>query len=157
MKRHHRKGEEGIALVVALVILLVLTVIGFVAVSTTVFESNIAGNERVGTDAFYAAEAILQMGYNQLPDTTEIPKTGTGDENRQKVGPSSYGWTGTKEDKGNQKPMEHKGLYLKPGYDTSYSFSRYLLQVAGESSGAMREIESMVSYGPYIAGTTYNN
>jgi hypothetical protein len=157
MKRDHGKGEEGIALVVALVILLVLTVIGFVAVSTTVFESNIVGNEKVGTDAFYAAEAILQMGYNQLPDTTEIPKIGTTVDNRMQVGASSYGWTGTKEDKGNQKPMEHKGLYLKPGYDTSYSFSRYLLEVAGESSGASREIESMVSYGPYIAGTTYNN
>jgi PilX N-terminal len=157
MKRDHRKGEEGIALVVALVVLLVLTVIGFVAVSTTVFETNIAGNERVGTDAFYATEAILQVGYNQLPDTTEIPKVGTIADNRLQVGVNSYGWTGTKEDKGNQKPIEHKGLYLKPGYDTSYSFSRYLLQVAGESSAASREIESMVSYGPYIAGTTYNN
>jgi hypothetical protein len=157
MERDHRKGEKGIALVVALVILLVLTVIGFVAVSTAIFESNIAGNERVGTDAFYATEAIVEMAYNQLPDTTEIPKTGTGDENRQKVGPSSYGWTGTKEDKGSQKPIDYKGLYMKPGYDTTFSFSKYFIQTAGESSGASREIESMVSYGPGIAGTSSNN
>jgi Tfp pilus assembly protein PilX len=157
MKRGHRKGEEGIALVVALVILLVLTVIGFVAVSTTIFESNIAGNERVATDAFYAAEAVLEVGYNQLPDTTEIPKSGTGDNNRMVVGASSYGWTGTAQDKGSQKPIQHKGLYVKPGYDTSFSFSRYAIQVAGESSGASREIDSMVSYGPYVAGTSYNN
>ena len=157
MKRRHRKGEKGIVLVVALVILLVLTVIGFVAVSTTVFESTIVGNERAGTDAFYAAESILEVGYSQLPDTTEIPKIGTGDNNRLPVGGSSYGWTGTAQDKGNQKPIQHKGLYVKPGYDTAYSFSRYMIQVAGESSGASKEIDSMVSYGPYIAGTTYNN
>jgi hypothetical protein len=157
MKRDHRKGEKGVALVVALVILLVLTVIGFVAVSTTVFESNIAGNERVGTDAFYATEAVVETGYNQLPDTTEIPKIGTTADNRLQVGPSSYGWTGTKEDKGSQKPIEHKGNYMKPGFDTSFSFSKYYIQASGESSGASREIESMVSYGPGIAGTSSNN
>jgi len=157
MKRDHRKSEKGIALVVSLLILLVLTVIGFVAISTTIFESNIAGNERVGTDAFYATEAIVEVAYNQLPDITEIPKTGTGDNNRLKVGGSSYGWTGTAQDKGNQKPIQYKGLHMMPGFDSSFSFGRYFIRAAGESSGASREIESMVSYGPTMAGTSSNN
>jgi hypothetical protein len=156
MERKHREGEKGIALVVALVILLVLTVIGFVAVSTTIFESNIAGNERVGTDAFYATEAIVEMGYNQLPETTEIPKAGTTADNRMPVGATSYGWTGTAQDKGNQQPIQYKGLYMKPGFDTSFTFSKYVIEAAGESSGATREIESMVSYGPGLAGTGPN-
>ena len=153
MKGKHRKGEEGIVLVVALVILLVLTVLGFVAVSTTIFEANIAGNERMGTDAFYATEAVVEVAYDQLPDSTEIPKIGTMPENRMQVGTNSYGWTGAAQDKGNPKPLQDKGLYTMPGFDTSFSFRRYLVQAAGESTGASREIESLVTFGPGIAGT----
>jgi hypothetical protein len=151
------RDERGVALVVGLFILLVLTVIGFSSISTTTFETSIAGNERVGTDAFYAAEAIVEVGYDQLPDTTEIPQTGTGDENRMKVGINSYGWSGTAQDKGNQQPLNFKGSHRATGYDQSYAFSRYLIQAAGESSGASKEVESMVRYGPYTAGTSYNN
>jgi len=157
MKANYLRDEKGVALVVALVILLVLTVIGFVAISTSTFEANIVGNERIGTDAFYAAEAIVEMAYDQIPDITEIPKTGEGEDNRLRVGATSFGWTGTASDKGNQKPITHKGLHTMPGYDSSFAFSRFSIQAAGESVGASREMDSLVSYGPFPAGTSYNN
>jgi Tfp pilus assembly protein PilX len=48
--------------------LLVLTLIGISSINTTTFETSISGNERMGTDAFYAAEAGIQVAINQVPD-----------------------------------------------------------------------------------------
>ena len=52
--------QKGIALVVALIMLLVLTFIGFAAVSLTSYESKIAGNERVYNNAFYAGDGGIE-------------------------------------------------------------------------------------------------
>jgi hypothetical protein len=52
--------QSGVVLVVALVMLLVLTVIGISAVSTSTFETSIAGNERLYNQAFYAADAGIE-------------------------------------------------------------------------------------------------
>jgi Tfp pilus assembly protein PilX len=55
-------SQEGAALVIAVLILLVLTVIGIYAVTTATFETRIAGNERVLKDAFYAADGGIDYG-----------------------------------------------------------------------------------------------
>jgi hypothetical protein len=52
--------QKGIALVVALIMLLVLTFIGFGAVSLTSYEARIAGNERVYNNAFYAGDGGIE-------------------------------------------------------------------------------------------------
>ncbi len=52
--------EKGIALVVALVMLLVLTFVGLAAVSFTSYEARIAGNERVYNNAFYAGDGGIE-------------------------------------------------------------------------------------------------
>ncbi|MDI7261787.1 MAG: pilus assembly PilX N-terminal domain-containing protein [Thermodesulfobacteriota bacterium] len=49
-------NQKGIALVIALIMLLVLTLVGLSAVGTTSFETNIAGNQRVYNLAFYTAD-----------------------------------------------------------------------------------------------------
>jgi hypothetical protein len=54
------KGQKGVALVVALIMLLVLTFVGFAAISTTSYESKIAGNERVYNNAFYAGDGGIE-------------------------------------------------------------------------------------------------
>jgi hypothetical protein len=51
------RKEEGSVLVVGLLILLVLTVIGMAASTTSTIEIQIAGNEKFHKIAFYAAEA----------------------------------------------------------------------------------------------------
>ena len=61
MKTKDRLTEqEGIALVVALVILLVLTFVGLAAISLTSYEARIAGNERVYNNAFYAGDGGIE-------------------------------------------------------------------------------------------------
>jgi hypothetical protein len=52
--------QKGIALVVALVMLLVLTFVGLAALSFTSYEARIAGNERVYNNAFYAADGGIE-------------------------------------------------------------------------------------------------
>jgi len=141
------KNNNGVALVIALIMLLILTFIGISAISTTTFETNIAGNERVGTDAFYASEAIFQVGLNQLPDTKPRPRT--------KIGEGSYGWSGSLKDK-DSTGFTPFGLYPKAGYDSSWAFSRYQINAIGESFSATKEVEAQVSYGPFSAGTQYN-
>lgn len=52
--------QKGVALVVALVMLLVLTFIGFAAISLTSYEAKISGNERVYNNAFYASDGGIE-------------------------------------------------------------------------------------------------
>jgi Tfp pilus assembly protein PilX len=138
---------RGVAIILALLMLLVLTLIGISAISTTTFETSISGNERVRTDAFYVAEAGIQVGINQLPVTTPVPQ--------MKLNDSHY-WSGTANDKGNPRTFISLGLHQKAGFDSSWSFKRFQVNMTGESSGAIKEMEVQVSYGPFRAGTEYN-
>jgi type IV pilus assembly protein PilX len=148
VKRNDLGNENGVALIVALIMLLILTLIGISSISTTTFETNISGNERVGTAAFYASEAIFQFGFNQLPDTKPIPAT-------TKIGEDSYGWSGSPKDKESPKGLTNFGLHPQAGFDSSWAFKRYQINATGESLGATKEIEAQVSYGPVRAGTDY--
>lgn len=78
MERNHLKNQKGVSLVIALIILLILTLIGISAISTTTFETNIAGNERLYNKAFYTSDAgvdyFVSMGvsYILLPNSSGI-------------------------------------------------------------------------------------
>jgi hypothetical protein len=140
MGKNSLKNEEGVALIIALLMLLVLTFIGINSISTTTFETNITGNERVGTDAFYASEGGFQVALNQLPDYKPIIRT--------KMGDDLYYWSET-------QPYRD---YQKAGFDSSWAFTRFQINATGESGesfGATKEIEAQVSYGPFSAGTQY--
>jgi Tfp pilus assembly protein PilX len=52
--------QKGVALVVALVMLLVLTFVGFAAMSLTSYEAKISGNERLYNNAFYASDGGIE-------------------------------------------------------------------------------------------------
>jgi len=153
VERNILGDKKGVALIIALIMLLILTFIGISAISTTTFETNISGNERVGTTAFYASEAIFEMGLKQL-DTSDFSQK-TKPILRTKIGPDSYGWSGSPKDKGAPKDLTSFGLYPKSGYDSSWAFTRYQINATGESFEAMKEVEAQVSYGPLPAGTQY--
>jgi Tfp pilus assembly protein PilX len=53
----NRSGEQGSVLIVALVILVLLTIIGISATTTTNIETQIAGNEKSQKIAFYSADS----------------------------------------------------------------------------------------------------
>jgi len=152
--------KKGVALVVALIMLLILTFIGISAISTTTFETKITGNERVRTDAFYASEAILQVGLKRVPDNYYQPIP------RMKIGADSYGWSGAPTDKEAPKPAQYLGPCPPPiekgrgGFELSDSptgyhqrtpgnFSQFQINATGESFGATKEIEAQVRFGPF--------
>ena len=152
--------KKGVALVIALIMLLILSFIGISAISTTTFETNISGNERVGTGAFYASEAIFQVGLKRVPDNYYQPIP------RMKIGADSYGWSGAPTDKGAPKPLQYLGPCPPPiekgrgGFELSDSptgyhhrtpgnFLQFQINSTGESFGATKEIEAQVRFGPF--------
>jgi len=142
-------NEKGVALIIALMMLLILTLIGISAISTTTFETSISGNERVGTDAFYASEAGIQIGLNQLPDTKPIPVT--------PIGADSSCWSGSPLDKNSPLNLRSFGLYPKAGFDVSWSFKRFQVNTTGMSFKGTKELEVQTRLGPFGSGTQYNN
>ncbi len=67
--------DRGTVLVATLVMLLVLTLIGISAISTTTYETNIAGNERLYNRSFYAADAGIDYFYATNNSYISIAKT----------------------------------------------------------------------------------
>jgi hypothetical protein len=55
------KDQSGVALVVAMTMIIVLTLIVLAAAFTSVFEIKLAGNKRGSTDAFFAADSGVQV------------------------------------------------------------------------------------------------
>lgn len=51
------KNESGVALVVALIMMVVLTLIGLASTFTSTFEIMLSGEKRRSTDAFYGADS----------------------------------------------------------------------------------------------------
>jgi type IV pilus assembly protein PilX len=150
MKKNILETQKGVALIVALIILLVLTLIGISAISTTTFETSLSGNERVATDAFYAAEAGVQVGISQLPDTSAIARKQLGQDSSL-----SYYWSGSPADQNSPKSSIFLGERPKTGFDTTWDFKYYQVNATGQSFGATKQIEVQASTGPYGAGTNY--
>lgn len=61
-----RSGENGAALIVALLILLVLTLLGVTAMQTTTLQERMAGHSTDQELAFQAAEAALRRGERSI-------------------------------------------------------------------------------------------
>jgi hypothetical protein len=60
--------QSGAALVIALLMMIVLTLVGMGAIFTSTFEVQISGNKRGSTDSFYAAESGLQVALANIDD-----------------------------------------------------------------------------------------
>ncbi len=90
--------ERGAALVVALVMLLVMTVLGVSAARTTNLQERMAGNLRDSNLAFQSAERALREGETFLRGPTIPPFTGANglltmqDDAGQASFWSAYGW-----------------------------------------------------------------
>ena len=55
------KDQSGVALVLALIMIVILTLIGLASTYTSTFEMKLSGNKRGTTDAFYAADSGIQV------------------------------------------------------------------------------------------------
>lgn len=66
MKFNSRVSQQGVALVISMLVLLVMTMIGLAAIRTTTLEEKMAGNLQDKAMAFQAAEAAVRAGENYL-------------------------------------------------------------------------------------------
>lgn len=82
-----RYTQSGAALVVALIILLVLTILGVSAMNTTSLEEKMAANAQELTRAFHAADSGVTRGYRGL-DTTTLAGTQEGGTPAMRIGTS---------------------------------------------------------------------
>ena len=55
------KNQSGAAIVIALIMIIILTLIGLASTFTSNFEIKLSGNKRASTDAFYTADAGVQL------------------------------------------------------------------------------------------------
>jgi len=55
------KDQSGVALVISLIMIVILTLIGIASTYTSTFEIRLSGNKRGTTDAFYAADSGVQV------------------------------------------------------------------------------------------------
>lgn len=69
------KHQRGVALVMAMVFLMILTIIGVTVMSSTALQEKMAGNVQDKNLAFQAAESALRLGeqYLAVTDTTALP------------------------------------------------------------------------------------
>lgn len=72
------KDQSGTALVIALIMIVVLTLIGLASTFSSTFEISLSGNKRLSTDAFYNAETRM---YTTVPKAIDID-----DQQREAVG-----------------------------------------------------------------------
>ena len=147
MKRSMWKDQKGVALVVALIMLLVLTLIGMSSISSSYYETKISGNDRFGTAAFYAAKGGVDVGINRLPDISVYGPLPLGDAT----------YRSGRMTPGSPQPLIYLGAMARSGYDAMWEFRRFQINATGQSFGAAKEVEVQVSMGPYPAGTQYNN
>ena len=139
------RDQRGVALVIALVLLLVLTLVGISSMSSTFFETKISGDERFGNAAFYASRGGVEVGIRRLPNVAAYSDTS---------GPDQAYRSGKMTDT-TQQPSADLGPMVRPGYETTWEFRRFQVNAVGQSFGATRETEVQVSYGPSPAGTQY--
>jgi hypothetical protein len=74
LKAKHLREEKGIALVIGMLLLLIVTLIGISALNNSTYDLLISGNERASVQAFYVAEAGINefMGRFRASATNQI-------------------------------------------------------------------------------------
>ncbi len=147
------RNDTGSALIIALLILLVLTLLGINAINTTTFETGISGNERARVEAFYAAEAGIQEALSRLSDLSTSPEKKYVKET--KLREDVCYWGGKPEDRSNPKGIEFPGFALGPGEDPSEGvFKRYRIRITGLASGTAQQIEVQVKHNELVSPDT---
>ncbi len=151
MKWNILRNEKGVALIIALLMLLVLTIVGIGSMSSTTFENMISGNDRTATAAFYAAEAGIDLQMNQIPDL--LPNLTSVS---QDIGADALCWSGHPQNKQSPTLPVYLGPYLKGPSGSSWEVDLYQINATGQSFSSVKEVEVQFTWGPHPKGTEYN-
>lgn len=148
-------SNDGFALVISLVLLLLLTVLGVSLLAVSGLESNISHNDQWTEGALHAAEAgvhaaIDQLGVDPASSTTAIPETTL---------LADYSYRSGSRHATAPEPLQFLGKLNSPGFGISvgtgynpsgFSFSRYQINATGIAPrNNKREVEALADYGPF--------
>lgn len=149
-----RKNEQGSVMLVALVVMVLLSLLGVAFLTLSNTESFVASNTLWSEGAFYAAEAGVQAGIDQLsPNVTAatqaVPVTTIG---------TNYQYRSGRRTDTTPQPIQFLRSGTSPGYSieagTGYNPSGYVFyvfQINSTGNGprnALREIEVQAELGP---------
>jgi Tfp pilus assembly protein PilX len=149
-----RHGEKGSVMLVALFVMVILSMLGAVFLNLSNTESFVAYNALWSEGAFYAAEAGVQAGIDQLSPnmttaTAAIATTALGD---------SYNYRSGRRTDAAAQPLQFIRSTTASGYSveagtgynpSGYSFYVYQINVTGTGPrNAVREVEVQAEFGP---------
>ena len=135
-----RRGEEGSALVIAMVLLVILTIIGIYAIQISTSEFGMATQTKMGKISMDAAEAGAYAGIDALPVMTAV--TGASLPNG-----ATYDYTASSL---GSEPMT--------GFDTNWTQAVFNVRGVGHPPSVWsgrKMVDAGVAYGPVPAGTGY--
>lgn len=128
-----RRGERGMALFVALLLLLVVTVMGIALMLTASFEQTLIGTESRISRIFYAADSGVEYGAAMLNSTLNYQGS-----NPMPVGVSSF-YPGT--------PTADMAVTISPPVLLGYSIiPGEQLQSEGKGYGSSQVVENLYSF-----------
>jgi Tfp pilus assembly protein PilX len=155
--RGRRQGQEGFALIAALLVFWVLTALGMLVFSVTTQDVRVSSRTVGERKAFSAAESAvhkLTQGFNPASPSSSavsnvvVDTTSLGDPNtKYTIAAAPNGWNPTSGPAG--VPI--------PGYEPNWGRQRFLAQVTGTNTAYNSNVQITVGigYGPVDITTIY--
>jgi Tfp pilus assembly protein PilX len=138
------RNQSGAALVIALVMMIVLTLIGLASTYTSIFEIRLSGNKRGSTDAFYTADGGVQVVKVDLTANFSAP-TGYA-----AVNPATLPVDLQNESIDSQRPLPTKTLPAGPSFTFSPTVKIYHTTRVGSPRGLHFSATGNIEYQYYI-------
>lgn len=159
MMPSHTTGfrQRGMTLVIVLIFLMLLTMLGIGAMSTTTLQEKMAGNMKDQTIAFQSAESAARFGESQIRLMLEKPfpdNTGTNDADVDvwRLASNNYGamtqawWVSTAEEYGAVGAKDLDQTAADPRYIVEYR-TQIDDDLSGESMGLSNPPQVFAIYG----------
>lgn len=151
-------NEKGSALIIAVVFLMLLTVIGIFATTTSTLEIQIAGNDKISKMVFYAADS----GIHYVAVNPDLYGTNNIDENAPVSFPDSgdpadlaapYSLSNTLLVNGKVSYLGKSQLPAGSGFSAGQIFAiNYEIESKGEGTGTNNRANAVVKAGFYRIG-----
>ncbi|MFA6147173.1 MAG: PilX N-terminal domain-containing pilus assembly protein [bacterium] len=137
------RNEQGSAMIITLMLLIILTALGIYAVSISTTEMSMSYQWRSGAVGFNAAESGIYRAFDNVGPA---------------LGVTSWSSAGTLPNGGQYTASgELKSMNLAPGNAGNFRMAGYEINATGAAPGSaiQRRLQAVVEYGPMPVGTMY--
>jgi Tfp pilus assembly protein PilX len=131
------KDESGVALVVALILMIVLTLIGLASTFSSTYEIKLSGNKRGSTDAFYAADSGVQVTTANITNF-DLPGQYIDEKYNPNLNPNPTNASVLIQHYGNQTGAP-RGIGMSA---TQVNYEHYMIESTGEDQIELNPIRS---------------